>query len=312
MARACKKPKVDGERRKQGGYARAFILAPTEEPKEGTLLVAKHSLHVLFDTGATKSFISYACARNLKLQIEPMKETLSVSSPVGSTVELTWICRDCPITLMRQVMPADLVVLPMQQFDVILGMDWLAKYGANLLCGQRVIEFCKLGKEVVSFRCQPREDAFMTNVLATMREEKKEIKSRSQPVVDEFEQVFRDIPGLPPIREVEFSIELKPGTQPISRTPYRMAPIELVELKKQLDELIEQGFIRPSASPWGAPVLFVKKKEGTLRMCIDYRELNKVTIRNKYPLPRIDDLFDQLQGASIFSKIDLRSGYHQL
>ncbi|GJZ33886.1 putative reverse transcriptase domain-containing protein [Tanacetum coccineum] len=114
------------------------------------------------------------------------------------------------------------------------------------------------------------------------------------------------------IRDVEFNIELIPGAEPISKAPYRMAPIELKELKDQLQELLERGFIRPSVSPWGAPVLFVKKKDGSMRLCIDYRELNKITIRNRYPLPRIDDLFDQLQGAKHFSKIDLRSGYHQL
>src|SRR5262249_38028824 len=113
-------------------------------------------------------------------------------------------------------------------------------------------------------------------------------------------------------REIEFNIELLPGTNPISITPYRMAPIELKELKVQLQDLLDKGFIRPSSSPWGAPVLFVKKKDGSLRLCIDYRQLNRVTVKNKYPLPRIDDLFDQLQGASHFSKIDLRSGYHQL
>jgi hypothetical protein len=109
---------------------------------------------------------------------------------------------------------------------------------------------------------------------------------------------------------VEFSIDLVPGTQPIHKAPYRMAPTELKELKEQLQELLDWGFIRPSVSPWGAPVLFVKKNDGSMRMCIDYRELNRVTIKNKYPLPRIDDLFDQLKGASIFSKIDLLSGYH--
>ena len=102
------------------------------------------------------------------------------------------------------------------------------------------------------------------------------------------------------------------GVAPISIPPYRMAPLELLELKKQLQELLDKGYIRPSVSPWGAPVLFVKKKDGTLRLCIDYRKLNQITVKNKYPLPRIDDLFDQLQGAEVFSKIDLRSGYHQL
>nr|GFA10493.1 transposon Ty3-G Gag-Pol polyprotein [Tanacetum cinerariifolium] len=118
-----------------------------------------------------------------------------------------------------------------------------------------------------------------------------------------------ELPGIPPVREVEFNIELIPGAEPISKAPYRMAPVELKELKDQLQELLERGFIRPSVSPWGAPVLFVKKKDGSMRLCIDYRELNKITIRNRYPLPRIDDLFDQLQGAMHFSKIDLRVAF---
>ena len=126
-------------------------------------------------------------------------------------------------------------------------------------------------------------------------------------------EVFpEELPGLPAEREILFEIELLPGTAPVSKAPYRMAPAELKELQTQLQELLDKGFIRPSHSPWGAPVLFVKKKDGTFRMCIDYRELNKVTIKNKYPLPLIDDLFDQLKEASVFSKIDLRSGYHQL
>ena len=142
---------------------------------------------------------------------------------------------------------------------------------------------------------------------------KEVLKLDDIPVVREFPDVFpEDLPGIPIDREIEFSIDLLPGTSPISKAPYRMAPTELKELKEQLQELLDKGFIRPSASPWGAPVLFMKKKDGTMRLCIDYRELNQVTVRNKYPLPRIDDLFDQLQGAQVFSKIDLRSGYHQL
>ncbi|KAL0559053.1 hypothetical protein IC582_003642 [Cucumis melo] len=140
-----------------------------------------------------------------------------------------------------------------------------------------------------------------------------DVSLSSEPVVRDYPNVFPEgLPGLPPHREVEFAIELEPGTVPISRAPYRMAPAELKELKVQLQELLDKGFIRPSVSPWGAPVLFVKKKDGSMRLCIDYRELNKVTVKNRYPLPRIDDLFDQLQGATVFSKIDLRSGYHQL
>ena len=133
------------------------------------------------------------------------------------------------------------------------------------------------------------------------------------PIVKEFPDVFPDdISGLPSDRAIEFVIELIPGTKPISIPPYRMAPAELKEMKAQLEELLSKGFIRPSTSPWGAPVLFVKKKDGSLRLCIDYRQLNRATIRNQYPLPRIDELFDQLQGSRVYSKIDLRSGYHQL
>ncbi|GKC60891.1 putative reverse transcriptase domain-containing protein, partial [Tanacetum coccineum] len=117
---------------------------------------------------------------------------------------------------------------------------------------------------------------------------------------------------LPPLWEIKFQIELILGAVPIAKSPYRLAPSELEEFSEQLMELQDKGFIRPSSSPWGAPVLFVKKKDGSFRMFIDYRELNKLTVKNRYPLPRIDDLFNQLQGSQFFSKIDLRSGYHQL
>ncbi|GJS38221.1 putative reverse transcriptase domain-containing protein [Tanacetum coccineum] len=132
-------------------------------------------------------------------------------------------------------------------------------------------------------------------------------------MIIDFPEVFSDdLSGLPPIREIEFRIELIPGATPVAKSPYHLAPSEMEELSGQLKELQDKGFIRPSSSPWGAPVLFVKKKDGSFRMCIDYRELNKLTVKNRYPLPRIDDLFDQLQGSQFFSKIDLRSGYHQL
>ncbi|GJS20884.1 putative nucleotidyltransferase, ribonuclease H [Tanacetum coccineum] len=140
-----------------------------------------------------------------------------------------------------------------------------------------------------------------------------ELRISDIPVARDITDVFpKDLLGLPPQRQVEFRIDLVPGATPVAKSPYRLAPSEMQELSGQLQELQDKGFIRPSHSPWGAPVLFVKKKDGSFRMCIDYRELNKITIKNRYPLPRIDDLFDQLQGACYFSKIDLRSGYHQL
>ena len=153
-------------------------------------------------------------------------------------------------------------------------------------------------------------EAYLAYAIDTSIEPK---KLENVPVVREFPDVFPDdLSGIPLNREIEFRIDLIPGAKPVAKAPYRLAPSEMKELMAQLQDLLEKGFIRPSISPWGAPILFVKKKDGSMRMCIDYRELNKLTVKNKYPLPRIDDLFDQLQGANWFSKIDLRSGYHQL
>ncbi|GJY86787.1 reverse transcriptase domain-containing protein [Tanacetum coccineum] len=171
-------------------------------------------------------------------------------------------------------------------------------YHAKILCDEKVVHIPINGE---------------TLIIRVMEKKSDEKKLEDIPVVKEFPDVFpEDLPGLPPVRQVEFQIDLIPGAAPVARTPYRLAPSEMQELSNQLQELTDRGFIRPSTSPWGAPVLFVKKKDGSFRMCIDYRELNKLTIKNRYPLPRIDDLFDQLQGSSVYSKIDLRSGYHQL
>ncbi|GJT71915.1 putative reverse transcriptase domain-containing protein [Tanacetum coccineum] len=168
----------------------------------------------------------------------------------------------------------------------------------------------------------PLQDGKVLRVLGERPEEKarllmspkaSEKKQEEIVVVRDFPNVFPDdLSGLPPIQEIEFRIELTPGATPVAKSPYRLAPSELEELSGKLKELQDKGFIRPSLSPWGAPVLFVKKKDGSFRMCIDYRELNKLTVKNHYPVPRIDDLFDQLQGSQFFWKIDLRSGYHQL
>ncbi|GJU77943.1 putative reverse transcriptase domain-containing protein [Tanacetum coccineum] len=166
---------------------------------------------------------------------------------------------------------------------------------------------------------QDREDFRKLKELVTTQVTMKKAEDKSKggsylrSTMFSFPEVFpEDLPGIPPTRQVEFQIDLIPGAAPVARAPYRLAPSEMKELSDQLKELSDKGFIRPSSSPWGAPVLFVKKKDGSFRMCIDYRELNKLTVKNRYPLPRIDDLFDQLQGSSIYSKIDLRSGYHQL
>ncbi|KAA3477402.1 DNA/RNA polymerases superfamily protein [Gossypium australe] len=224
---------------------------------------------------------------------------------------------------------ANLMLLSFDEFDIILGMDWLTLHNAIVNCKQKSIELRSQNSEVVRIESSDLNgllavvsamkalnhvrkgcEAYLAYVIDIKVSEK---KVESVPVICEFPDVFpEELSGLPPIREVEFGIELVPGTTSISIAPYRMSPTELKELKSQLQELTDRGFARPSFSPWGAPMLFVKKKDGTMRMCIDYRQLNKVTIKNKYSLPRIDDLFDQLKGAIVFSKIDLKSGYYQL
>ncbi|GJW78718.1 putative reverse transcriptase domain-containing protein [Tanacetum coccineum] len=216
----------------------------------------------------------------------------------GNLVSTNTIIKGCTLTLLNQPFEIDHMPIKLGSFDVVIGMDWLSKYHAKILCDEKVVHIPIDGE---------------TLIIQVMEKKADEKRLEDISVVKEFPDVFpEDLPGIPPIRQVEFQIDLIPGAAPIARTPYRLAPSEMQELSNQLQELTDRGFIRPSTSPWGAPVLFVKKKDGSFRMCIDYRELNKLTIKNRYPLPRIDDLFDQLQGSSVYSKIDLRSGYHQL
>ncbi|GJX92575.1 putative reverse transcriptase domain-containing protein [Tanacetum coccineum] len=188
-------------------------------------------------------------------------------------------------------------------------MDWLSNYKAEIICHEKVVRIpLPDGKVLRVVGERPEEKARLLMSAKASDKKQEEIV-----VVRDFPEVFPDdLSGLPPIREIEFQIELIPRATPVAKSPYRLAPSEMEELSGQLKELQDKGFIRPSLSPWGALVLFVKKKDGSFRMCIDYRELNKLTVKNRYPLPRIDDLFDQLQGSQFFSKIDLRSGYHQL
>ncbi|GJW48976.1 putative reverse transcriptase domain-containing protein [Tanacetum coccineum] len=228
----------------------------------------------------------------------------------------------------------DLMPVELGRFDVIIGMDWLAKYHALIVCDEKVV-CIPYGNEELIIRGDSYDGGSKLNIisctktqkyiekgcqvyLAQVTSKKTEDKSEERrledvPIIREFPEVFpEDFPGLPPARQVEFQIDLIPGAAPVARAPYRLAPAKMQELSAQLQELSDRGFIRPSSSPWGAPVLFVKKKDGSFRMCIDYRKLNKLTVKNRYPLPRIDDLFDQLQRSRVYSKIDLRSGYHQL
>src|ERR687886_489731 len=217
----------------------------------------------------------------------------------------------------------------MPHFDAIIGMDVLSPLRASIQCHEKqvtiplengevlIVEGHRRGSKLSIISCIKASKYLLKDchaILAHVRDTgAKEKRLEDVPIARDFPEVFpEELPGLPPRRQVEFEIDLVPGAAPIARAPYRLAPSEMKELSDQLQELLDKGFIRPSSSPWGAPVLFVKKKDGSMRMCIDYRELNKLTVKNRYPLPRIDDLFDQLQGSSVYSKIDLRSGYHQL
>jgi hypothetical protein len=207
----------------------------------------------------------------------------------------------------NHLMRADLLLLDLKGTDVLLGMNWMTQYHISIDIPSRMVEIGSLENEPTLLYLPPSK-SFNSYTYAVSG-----VKLEDIPVVCEYLDVFPDdLPGMPPDRDIEFIIELQPGTAPISKRPYRMPPNELAELKTQLQDLLDKGFIRPSASPWGCPALFVKKKDNSLRLCVDYRPLNAVTIKNKYPLPRIDILFDQLAGAKVFSKIDLRSGYHQI
>jgi hypothetical protein len=197
--------------------------------------------------------------------------------------------------------------LGLDSVDIILGTDWLSRHQVVLDIAARTIGIHSptCGETTLYL---PNQGCTRSCAFTMIESPVEKI-----PVVCDYPDVFPDeLLGMPPDQDIEFAIELQPGTAPISKRPYRMPPAELVELKKQLQELLDKGFIRPSTSPWGCPTLFVKKKDESLRLCVDYRPLNAVTIKNKYPLPRIDVLFDQLVGAKVFSKIDLRSGYHQI
>ncbi|GJU54510.1 putative reverse transcriptase domain-containing protein [Tanacetum coccineum] len=241
----------------------------------GTFLLNNRYATTLFDSGAEKSFVSTNFSTLIDIELVELDTSYDVELANGKVVKLG-------------------------SFDVIIGMDWLSRYDAAILCGE------KKARKYIEKGCE----LFLAQVT---EQELKEKRLEDVPVIRDFPKVFlNELPGLPPPRQVEFCIDLIPGAAPMARAPYRLAPSEMKELSKQLQEFSEKGFIRPSSSPWGAPVLFVKKKDGSFRMCIDYQEMNKLTIKNRYPLPRIDDLFDQLQGFSVYSKIDLRSSYHQL
>ncbi|GJQ90715.1 putative reverse transcriptase domain-containing protein [Tanacetum coccineum] len=272
---------------------------PDNNVVTGTFLLNNRYASILFDTGADKSFVSTEFSSRIVITPTALNQDYNVKLADEQIVGLNTIIRGFMLNLLNHPFNIDLMPVELGSFDVIIGMDWLAKYHTVIVCAEKIIRIpfgdeilivrgdgssnkhgtrlniisCAKAQEYLTKGCQ----VFLANITATKDEDKsKEKRFEDLPVVQEFPEVFpEDLPA------------------------------------EQLQELTDKGFIRPSSSPWGAPVLFVKKKDGSFRMCIGYRELNKLKVKNRYPLPRIDDLFDQLQGSSIYSKIDLSKKEHE-
>nr|AAV32173.1 putative polyprotein [Oryza sativa Japonica Group] len=319
FADKCPKPRRAGPRFIQArvNHASAEEAQAATEVVLGTFPVNSIPATVLFDSGATHSFISKKFVGMHGLIREELSTPMRVHTPGNSSTSVQF-SPSRTIEIQRSTFLANLILLESKDLDVILGMDWLTKFKGVIDCANRTVTLTNEKGETVVYKSpdSPKQGVSLNQIEAEIpvdTVEKNLRKLEDIPIVSEYPEVFpEDLTTMPPKREIEFRIDLAPGTAPIYKRPYRMAANELAEVKKQVDEQLQKGYIRPSTSPWGAPVIFVEKKDKTKRMCVDYRALNEVTIKNKYPLPRIDDLFDQLKGAKVFSKIDLRSGYHQL
>ncbi|XP_071901033.1 uncharacterized protein [Coffea arabica] len=289
-----KQPSASASRPKTS--ARVFALDHRQVPDssevvEGTIPIFHRLAKLLIDPGATHSFVNPAFMCGIVVNPVKLPYDLEVKTPTGDQSLITnMVYRNCEIWVVEFSIPG----------EATLRLDVRGRLALSaLVSGIRARKLLSKGAQGYL--------AFLINTPGD------NVKLEDVLVVNEFPDVFPDeLKSMPPEREIEFKIDLVPGTAPIAKTPYRMAPAELKELKLQLQDLLERGFVRESESPWGAPVSFVKKKDGSLRLCIDYRGLNDVTVKNKYPLPHIEELFDQLQRAVVFSKLDLRQGYYQL
>jgi hypothetical protein len=284
---------------------------------------------ILIDSGASHSYIDPREVEKLHLSRRKHEKSCLVQLAIGTKRKVTELVKSCPVDMNGMSTKDELNVLPLGSYDYLIGMDWLDQHHAILDYHNKASTCLDEEENQRAFQGIPRDFA-IREISATQlkkcyrkscqlfaahveEESKDEIpKIGDHAVLKEFEDVFHEVPRLPMKRDIDFSINLMLGAAPVSKDPYKMSMSKLKELQLQLEEILKKGYIRPSVSPWGASVLFMKKKDGTLRLCIDFRQLNKVTIKNKYPLSRIDDLFDQLKDAKIFSKIDLRSGYHQV
>nr|GEW03245.1 putative reverse transcriptase domain-containing protein [Tanacetum cinerariifolium] len=316
--------------------ARAYAVGtartnPNSNVVIGTFLLNNRYALVLFDTCADRSFVSTAFSSLIDIIPTTLDYGYDVELADDGIIWVNTLIRGCTLNFLNHPFNIDLMLVEMGSFDVIIGMDWLVKYHAVIVCDEKLVRV-PFGDEMLIFHGDGSNNGhesrlniisrtktqryllkgcsiFLAHVTTKEAEDKsKEKRLKDVPIVQDFPELFpEDFSGIPPTRQVEFQINLVPSAAPVARAPYRLAPSEMKELSDQLKELADKGFIRPSSSPWGASVLFVKKKDGSFRMSIDYRELNKLTVKNRYPLLRIDDLFDQLQRSSVYSKIDLRS-----
>jgi hypothetical protein len=257
-----------------------------EEVLAGTFFLNEHPVIILFDSGASHDFMSSTCAKKAKLSLVALGASYVFSTP-GGRVDANWIVQKAPLELSGRIFHTNLIILGGKGIDVILGISWMKLHRVVLDIAGRLVHLDSpmFGKVILHLPAIPRIEASLHHVA--------ERKIEDIHVIREFLDVFSDdLPGMPTERVIEFKIELQPGTAPIAKAPYKMSPVELKELQIQLQVLLDKGYIRPSISPWGCSALFVEKNYKEMRLCVDYRPLNTVTIKNKYPLPRIDIMFD--------------------
>ncbi|KAI3776602.1 hypothetical protein L1987_46388 [Smallanthus sonchifolius] len=278
----------NGNNNGNGAKGRTFVIGSGEAQKDhnvvtGVFPLNDHFAYVLFDIGADRSFIFENFSKQIEMTTTPLEHKYSIEIADGKLIETTHILEGCKLGLSGHKLDIDLMSVTLGSFDIIFGMDWLSKNQVEIICKDKIVRISLASGEILSVKGE--KSGAVVGIISYMKAHKCLRKGHTAILA-----LVADKP----------SEEKKLTYIPIVRDFREVLPEDL------------PGFIRPSSSPWGAPVLFVKKKDGTFLMCIDYQELNKVTIKNRYPLPRIDDLFDQLQGSSVYSKIDLRSGYHQL
>ncbi|GKD58836.1 putative nucleotidyltransferase, ribonuclease H, partial [Tanacetum coccineum] len=286
-------------------WGNSIRMMTTEESKEAhnvvtcTFFVNLLLTHVLFDSGSDRSFVSESFSRNFIIPTSRFNPSLDVKVAGSKIIRVANVFQNYEVEINNEKLLIDLIPMPMGEINVVIGMDWLSKYDAIISCQNKLIRIrTPSGGETFIYGERKKTSlaiciyarakiylvhgcqAYLDHIIDT---QKSTPCLDNIPVVQEFLDVFtEELSGIPPERQVEFRIDLIPGSTPIAKTPYRLASSEMQDLMKQLQELLDKGFIRPSSSPWVAPILFVKNKDGSMRMCIDYRELNKVTIKNRY------------------------------